>query len=579
MVTKFGERYELVERIGAGGMGEVWLAHDEQLAGRPVAIKIMHKHMLPNADDVARFEREMRFAAMMDHPNIVTVYTTGTWDDAPFMVMEYLRGHDLEQVLPGEDAELIAGIGRDVCLGLAYAHRAGVIHRDIKPANLFLCESGQVKIADFGVARAVDGTTLSTIGVIVGTLAFLPPERWRGEPPAFSNDIWAVGCVLYRLISGRLPRVLPDVAGYAAAATRGDSIPDLRDVTDAPGWLTGPVMAMLADDPASRPTAGECVQLLSSAQFPPPGSGRPARTRHLPGLVSSGLAGLGLLGSGQAEPAPAAGAATEDPVAGAATEDPVAALATRPDASRPAAPRPWRPGRGALAVVGLLVLLLAGSVTAWRLSGTASGRGLAASSAATTAAAAGQAAAATPVATAGSASRSTSAAAATPHSTAAAAPATSPSVTRASSHPTSTTASTTAPPPASHPASHPASPSASPPASSAPPLLPIPDVVGMTFTKARLLLVSDGFKVVGRHTRVGQVVTRTNPAAGEVPAGTKIIVVYGTGKLLLRPRPAPSSAPTPAQAACRARCPALSSPLWIAAPTIMIRIPHLLEPS
>jgi serine/threonine-protein kinase len=536
VVAKFGERYELIERIGAGGMGEVWLAHDEQLAGRPVAIKIMHKHMLPNEDDVARFEREMRFAAMMDHPNIVTVYTTGTWDDAPFMVMEYLRGHDLEQVLPGDDAELIAGIGRDVCRGLAYAHREGVIHRDIKPANLFLCESGQVKIADFGVARAVDGTTLSTIGVIVGTLAFLPPERWRGEPPAFSNDIWAVGCVLYRLISGRLPRVLPDVAGYAAAATRGDSIPDLRDITDAPGWLTGPVMAMLADDPASRPTAGECVQLLSSAQFPPPVSGRPARTRHLPGLVSSGLVGLGLLGSGHAEPAPAAGA-TEDPVAAGATEDPVAALATRPDASRPAAHRPWRPGRGALAVAGLLVLLLAGLVTAWRLSGTASGRGLAASSAATTTAAAGQAAAATPVATAGSASRSTSAAAATPHSTAAVAPGTSPSVTRASSHPTSTAASTTAPPSASHPAS----PSASPPASSAPPLVPIPDVVGMTFTNARLLLVSDGFKVVGRHTRVGQVVTRTNPSSGEVPAGSVIIVVYGRGALLLRPAPSSRS--------------------------------------
>src|SRR5579863_4824952 len=278
-------------------MGEVWLAPDDQLAARPVAIKIMHKHMLPNADDVARFEREMRFAAMMDHPNIVTVYTTGTWDDAPFMVMEYLRGHDLEQVLPGGDAEHIAGIGRDVCSGLAYAHREGVIHRDIKPANLFHCESGQVKITDFGVARAADGTTLSTIGVVVGTLAFLPPERWRGEPPAFSNDIWAVGCVLYRLISGRLPRVLPDVADYAAAATRGDPFPDLRDISDAPGWLSDPVMAMLADDPARRPDAGECVRLLSSAQFPPHVSGQPARSRHLPGLLGFGLAGLGLLGS------------------------------------------------------------------------------------------------------------------------------------------------------------------------------------------------------------------------------------------------------------------------------------------
>jgi serine/threonine protein kinase len=86
-VTKFGERYELIRRVGAGGMAEVWLAHDEELAGRPVAIKIMHQHMLPNEDDVARFVREMKFAAMMDHPNIVTVYTTGTCDGAPFLVM------------------------------------------------------------------------------------------------------------------------------------------------------------------------------------------------------------------------------------------------------------------------------------------------------------------------------------------------------------------------------------------------------------------------------------------------------------------------------------------------------------
>src|ERR1700728_674235 len=258
-MANFGERYELIRRIGSGGMGEVWLAHDEQLASRPVAIKIMHRHMLPNGGDVARFEREMRFAAMMDHPNIVTVYTTGTYDDAPFMVMEYLRGNDLEKALPGGDAERIAGIGRDICGALAYAHRKGVLHRDIKPSNLFLCEGGQVKVTDFGIARAVGGTALTSAGVLMGTFAYLPPERWRGEPPAFGNDIWAVGCVLYRLISGRLPRVLPDAADYAAAAARGDTISDLRDITDAPAWLTGPVMAMLAPDPADRPTASDCV--------------------------------------------------------------------------------------------------------------------------------------------------------------------------------------------------------------------------------------------------------------------------------------------------------------------------------
>jgi len=198
-LTKFGERYELIRRVGAGGMAEVWLAHDEKLAGRPVAIKIMHKHMLPNEDDVARFEREMRFAALMAHPNIVTVYTTGTWEEAPFLVMEYLRGHDLEQALPGGDAEHVAGIGRDVCSGLAYAHREGVIHRDIKPANLFLLESGQVKITDFGVARAVDGMTFSTIGRPAAFRRAVPPARaWPADPP-------------YRPLTNEVAEVEPEI--------------------------------------------------------------------------------------------------------------------------------------------------------------------------------------------------------------------------------------------------------------------------------------------------------------------------------------------------------------------------------
>lgn len=127
-MANFGERYELIRRIGAGGMGEVWLAHDEELAGRPVAIKIMHKHMLPNSGDVARFEREARIAASMDHPNIVTVYTTGAYQGAPFMVMEYLSGQDMERAMPGGGAERAAAIGRDICGALAYAHGKGVIH-------------------------------------------------------------------------------------------------------------------------------------------------------------------------------------------------------------------------------------------------------------------------------------------------------------------------------------------------------------------------------------------------------------------------------------------------------------------
>ena len=507
-VANFGERYELIRRIGSGGMGEVWLAHDEQLANRPVAIKIMHQRMLPNEGDVERFEREMRFAAMMDHPNIVTVYTTGTCDDAPFMVMEYLRGNDLEKALPGGDAEQIAGLGRDICTGLAYAHRKGVLHRDIKPSNLFLCESGQVKITDFGLARAVGGSNLTTAGVLVGTFAYLPPERWRGEPPTFSNDIWAVGCVLYRLISGRLPRVLPDPADYAAAAMRGDPISDLRDITEAPDWLTSPVMAMLAADPASRPAAGDCARLLSGEQFAVPVPGQ--RLRRPPR-------------SDRPDP----GQRELSPLIGGASGEPSTTSGTRAAATRPAGGRSRRLDRVAFAIAGVALLLIAGSFTAWRLSASAQPSELVVRARSTTAPPpASHPAAATTPAAAASAPRSGPAVAPPPDS-APAYPSSPHSASPANSGSPSPARSPSASPASTVTASH----TVSPPAASTPPVVPIPDVVGMTFTEARSLLVSDGFKVLGRHPRLGQVVTRTNPS-GQAPAGSVVIVVYGRGAVI-----------------------------------------------
>ena len=532
-MTKFGERYELVRRVGSGGMAEVWLAHDEELADRPVAIKIMHKHMLPNEDDVARFEREMRFAALMHHPNIVTVYTTGTCDGAPFLVMEYLRGHDLEKAPPA-DAGRVAGIGRDVCHALAYAHGQGVIHRDIKPANLFRCESGQVKITDFGVAKAVSETALST-AVLVGTFAYMPPERWRGEPSAVTGDIWAVGCVLYRLISGRAPRLLPDVGHYAAAATRGEPVPDLRDITNAPDWLAGPVMAMLDDNPARRPTADECVEALSGASFSVPSSRLPTGDWRLPD---------------QGRPVkPVTG-----PAVSAAVEDPVTAPAARRAATPTAARRSRRLNRG-VTTIGGLALLLAGSLTAWRLSTSSPAAGPAAggtSPAANHAAAAapstpGSGSSATapdpastnalssarPGSTAGSASAppagSRSAApSGSPLPSAARSSVSAPAGTPASSPPGSTPASST--PASSTPASStPASstPASSTPASSTPPLVPVPDVIGMNFPQAKRLLQSDGFTVAGTHTPPGNKVVTESPS-GEAPKGSVITVTYGT---------------------------------------------------
>jgi eukaryotic-like serine/threonine-protein kinase len=326
-VADFDARYELVERIGSGGAGEVWLAHDERLGGRPVAIKIMHRHVLPDSGDVDRFEHEMRVAARLDHPNIVTIYTTGTSDDAPFAVMEYLEGQDLDMTLPDGDPQRVAAIGRDICAALAYAHGEGVIHGDIKPGNVVLRDTGQAKVTDFGLARAVGGPASGSTEVGDGMLPYLSPGQWLGEAPAFSDDIWSVGCVLYRLLSGRLPRVLPGAADYIAAARRGDPVPDLRPGSAAPDWLTGAVLAMLDPDPASRATAGDCVRMLSAAAVP----GRPPHGRLL---------------AGQADPGSVSA---------------TAAVAAPTTAAR------WRrPGRVLSVSVVALVLLLAGSITAWR---------------------------------------------------------------------------------------------------------------------------------------------------------------------------------------------------------------------
>ncbi|TVZ04276.1 serine/threonine protein kinase [Trebonia kvetii] len=261
----FDGRYQMIGRLGEGGMGEVWLAHDEQLDNRPVAIKIMRAQLLSSAEDAARFDREMRLAAQMQHPNIVTVFTTGTFGGAPYMVMEYLEGHDLSRVPPAGGVDQAVAIGRETCGALAYAHERNVIHRDIKPGNLFLCKTGQTKVTDFGIAKAMTGTKLSSSGVLIGTFAYMAPELWLGEPAAFSNDIWAAGCALYGFLSGRLPRECATVGEYASAAVRREPIPDVRSVARIPDWLGGAVMAMLEPDPRNRPTAAQSLQLLSGS--------------------------------------------------------------------------------------------------------------------------------------------------------------------------------------------------------------------------------------------------------------------------------------------------------------------------
>ncbi|HEX3565362.1 MAG TPA: protein kinase, partial [Acidimicrobiales bacterium] len=203
-----GERYELIEQIGVGGMAAVWKAQDRRL-GRAVAIKVLHDRLAADQGFQRRFEREARSVASLNHPNIVVVHDFGHDDQTLYLVMELVAGESLAARLGRigklEIEEAIA-IFQSVLAGLGEAHRHGIVHRDIKPSNILLASSGAVKVADFGIATALGSDTrLTDTGLFLGTTSYLSPEQCRGEPATPRSDLYAFGCVMYESLSGRPP--------------------------------------------------------------------------------------------------------------------------------------------------------------------------------------------------------------------------------------------------------------------------------------------------------------------------------------------------------------------------------------
>ena len=203
-------RYEIGERLGLGGMSTVHLAFDRRLE-REVAVKLLAEHLADDPSFVARFKREALAAARLVHPNIVQVFDFGL--DEPtgrhYIVMEYIRGQSCAEILrdqgkiPVEAALPIIG---HACRGLDYAHRNGVVHRDVKPGNLLRSDDGLVKLADFGIAKALsDESNITQVGSVLGTAAYLAPEQAHGEEAGPRSDLYSLGVVTYQLLSGRLP--------------------------------------------------------------------------------------------------------------------------------------------------------------------------------------------------------------------------------------------------------------------------------------------------------------------------------------------------------------------------------------
>ncbi|GAA2213806.1 serine/threonine-protein kinase [Nonomuraea monospora] len=258
-----GGRYRLMRQLGEGGMGQVWEAQDETL-DRPVAVKVIS--LLAGGgsrgDEArARFLREARITARLQHPNIVTVHDlgeTGTGDNrVPFLVMELVRGEGLDAMLRGGAITLpdVARWGAQICDALADAHDAGIMHRDIKPSNILITPSGIVKVLDFGVARAADpyatADRLTRTGLILGTPPYMAPEQARGFPEPRS-DLYALGCLLFELITGQLPFQAPDTMGYLSAhLTQEPPTPSSVAQAIPPVW-DDLVLTLLRKDPHQR---------------------------------------------------------------------------------------------------------------------------------------------------------------------------------------------------------------------------------------------------------------------------------------------------------------------------------------
>jgi serine/threonine protein kinase len=264
--------YSVLKIIGQGGMGRVYLARDERL-DRDVAIKVLHPSRARDRAARLRFLREGRAAAAVEHPHVMTIHQVGEENDLPFIVMQRLDGCTLTEYRERTGRVPVAEalrIGREAAEGLAAAHKLGLVHRDIKPDNIFLVgPKHRVKIIDFGLARdaAEDGAKLTVDGAVVGTPAYMSPERIGEQEIDARGDVFGLGVILYELLSNRLPFEGKSMVSVLASISRGDP-PQLRDIApDVPEAVCNLVMRMMAHDKKDRPkTAADVADELAALE-------------------------------------------------------------------------------------------------------------------------------------------------------------------------------------------------------------------------------------------------------------------------------------------------------------------------
>jgi hypothetical protein len=311
--TEIAGRYRLESRLGYGGMSTVHLAFDLRLERR-VAVKLLAEHLAEDPTFVSRFQREAQAAARLVHPNIVQVFDSGLDERAHqhFIVMEYIEGQSCAEILRDQgwvEVDEAASIIEQSCEGLFYAHRHGVVHRDVKPGNLLRSLEGEIKLADFGIAKATEQSSITQVGSVLGTAAYLAPEQARGEEAGPPADLYALGVVAYQLISGRLPYEAASLTELALKQQQEE--PPLLDtlVAAASPELAEAVAIALALDPRDRyRDAREMGRAVSDAQrgIPPmePGAdgagraGKAARAASNHATAATSLLAAGAAGAG-----------------------------------------------------------------------------------------------------------------------------------------------------------------------------------------------------------------------------------------------------------------------------------------
>jgi tRNA A-37 threonylcarbamoyl transferase component Bud32 len=277
--------YRLVALLGAGGMGEVYAAEEEADLPRRVAVKVMRPEQAARADARARFLREARAAARLQHDHVVPIYYVGEDGGVPFFVMPLLPGETLEDRLRRESAlppAEVLRVGREAAEGLAAAHAAGLVHRDVKPSNLWLeAPSGRVKVLDFGLAReagSADGLTRD--GAVVGTPGYLAPEQADGRPADTRCDLFGLGCVLYRAATGRPPFGGQTSVALLRAVAEFDPPAPSAVRPGVPAVLSDLILRLLEKDPADRPASAREVAATLRAVDGRPVAAPPRRARR-----------------------------------------------------------------------------------------------------------------------------------------------------------------------------------------------------------------------------------------------------------------------------------------------------------